>query len=83
MLGLSMESEMNERINEEFERLRSLLGKAHPKDYTGLFMAQQALAWALDPNQAAAPSDLIEGTLEGSAGYCRTAHPESSEHALG
>lgn len=79
--GLGIQSEMNERINEEFERLRSLLGKAHPKDYTGLFTAQQALA--LDPNKAAAPSDLIEGTLEGSTSCYRTAHPESSEHALG
>lgn len=74
---------MSDRINEEYMRIRTLCANAHPKDYTGLFMAQQALAWALDPSQAAAPSELIAGTPEGSEDCCHTFRPELSEHEHG
>lgn len=81
--GLSMESEMKERITDELEHLRSLLAVAHPKDQSALFIAQQTLTWALDPSLAAAPRDLIEGSLQEHEGYYRTAHLELSEHAHG
>lgn len=52
---------MEDRLQEEYKRLRERASNCHPRDMTGYFMAQQAIAWVIDPTMAMAPSELMRG----------------------
>ena len=54
-------------IEREFRLVQAALGDTQDESvYSRLYAAQQALAWALDPNQFASPYGAITDTLEGS-----------------
>lgn len=48
------------------------------KDYEMLYVAQQALSWALDPCSFASPMKHIKGIQEGSAGCLEGPHQPPS-----
>ena len=50
---------MQDRLKEELDRLHERAANCHPRDMTGYFMAQQAIAWAMDPTMAMSPSELM------------------------
>lgn len=66
-------------VQREMERLGSAL-RADPRrdDYDRLFVAQQALAWASDPECYASPMAVITGTLGGSADCSAQPRPSQS-----
>lgn len=51
-----------DRIASELKRIRNRISIAHPLEQTALYAAQQALAWAENPESAMAPLDFISGT---------------------
>lgn len=68
-----------ERLNAEADRLRSaLLETPLGGRFDRLHAAQQALAWATDPETFKSPYDLISGNPEGSKDCPSVSHPESS-----
>jgi len=53
------------RIEIEMKRInKALLDKLGSPEYDRLYAAQQALAWALNPDLAKSPYDMIMGTQE-------------------
>jgi hypothetical protein len=55
-----------ERLTKEADRLRSALIQTPPgPHYDRLYVAQQAIVWAGDPETFKAPYDLIIGTRGG------------------
>lgn len=57
-----------DRIQSELHRLRvALLDQNHPR-FAEFWAAQQALAWASDPDSFASPSAAIRGSEEARAG---------------
>lgn len=70
---------MSAEINKEADRLRSALLEAPQGDrYDRLYAAQQALAWASDPQGFKAPYDLIMGTPAGSEDCSERSRPPQS-----
>lgn len=54
-------------IQRELDRIgEALRADPHGNDYDRLYAAQQALAWATDPDGFASPMKHIRGTQEGS-----------------
>jgi hypothetical protein len=51
-------------IKREINRISAALGEARADEYDQLYAAQQALAWALEPNGFKSPYDAIKGTPE-------------------
>ena len=52
-------------VQRELDRISKALAEASNGDrYTELYAAQQALAWALEPDAFKAPYSTITGTLE-------------------
>lgn len=48
-------------IHRELDRINNvILGPISPDRYRELYVAQQALSWALDPSGYAAPYDVIQ-----------------------
>lgn len=63
-------------IQRELNRIRAaLLDPANVKEHDQLCAAQQALAWATEPNGFESPHAMILGTQEGSEGYSADPHP--------
>lgn len=57
-------------VQRELDRIAAELRREpRPNDFDLLYVAQQALAWAVDPAAAKAPLAAIRGTREGSEGY--------------
>jgi hypothetical protein len=53
-------------IHDELLRISARLQNyPEPNEHAGLYAAQQALSWALDPSQFAAPFRTITGKSEG------------------
>ncbi len=67
-------------IQRELDRLgRALRDPQAPDSYAKLYAAQQALAWAMEPDGFASPTLTIMGTREGSADCSDPPrHPQSS-----
>lgn len=67
-------------LEREMDRIRAaLLEKPDEPGYDLLYAAQQALAWATDPQNFKAPYDLLMGIQEGSKDCsARSRLPESS-----
>lgn len=66
----------------EAERARlynRLTNRPHPYEHGALYAAQQALAWVLNPDLAAAPLDAIARSQAAHRDCCRTGRPETSE----
>lgn len=62
-------------IQRELDRISDALrANPHGNDYDRLYTAQQALAWAIDPEGYASPMKHIRGTQEGSADYSEGPH---------
>jgi hypothetical protein len=66
-------------IQRELDKIGEAL-RASPEanDYDLLYAAQQALAWATDPEGFASPMKHIRGTQEGSEGCSEDHRPPSS-----
>lgn len=56
--------DIKNRAQRELSRIRERLTIISPdtQEYDSLYVAQQALAWAIDPESAKAPFDMIMGT---------------------
>ena len=68
-----------EHITKEADRLRSaLLETPLGGRFDRLHAAQQALAWAADPETFKSPYDLISGNPEGSEGCPVASHQQPS-----
>jgi hypothetical protein len=53
-------------IQREIEKIAQALGKGpESAGYDRLYLVQQALSWALDPEVYASPTSMISGILEG------------------
>ena len=67
-------------IQREIDRLRAALLESNPATYDSLYAAQQALAWASEPDGFKSPTDLIQGTREDSEDCsARSCPPLSSD----
>jgi len=66
------------RIQTELDQIAARLATAHPREQTALFVAQQALAWAQNPEIAQAPCDFITGIREASEGCLVGSRPPQS-----
>lgn len=70
-----------EHVQAELERIRvRLVNRPHPNEHAGLYAAQQALEWALDPSGFKAPYAMVTGIREASRDCCPTSRPEPFEH---
>lgn len=67
-----------DRIQVELDRIQSRILSAHPREQTALYAAQQALAWAQNPEAAKRPLDFITGTQEVREGCLAESHPPQS-----
>lgn len=66
-------------IQREIERLNAAIIPDTPKQ-DGLYAAQQALAWALEPSGIKSPYEMIMGIQEGSEDCSGHLHqPQSSD----
>jgi hypothetical protein len=65
-------------VQRELNRIQSAL-ESHPECHAEPYVAQQSLAWALEPTGFKAPFDLIvKGTREDSGDYSARSHPPLS-----
>ena len=73
-----------EHVHAELRRISARLqGLPEPNEHPGLYAAQQALSWALNPCQFAPPFRTITGMREDEEDYCRdSCRPESEETAF-
>ncbi len=68
-----------EHVHAELRRLSMRLANfPHPNEHAGLYAAQQALWWALNPEQFAPPFRTVTGIEEGSTDYCADSCPPAS-----
>lgn len=67
-------------IDRELQRLNAEIARKEDGPVRDtLYAAQQALAWAQEPNGFESPYELLtRGTQEGSEGYLAAPHPSSS-----
>ena len=66
-------------IQRELNKISFTLCKTpYGLSYRELYAAQQALAWALEPDGTRSPFQMIMGTHEGSTGYPVESNPASS-----
>ena len=67
-------------IQREIDRIRTaLLDPANAgESYERLYVAQQALAWATDPEGFKSPYSAVMGTQEGSEDYSGNPRPSQS-----
>ena len=71
-------------LQREKDRLnRGLNDSTHTEKYDQLYAAQQALAWAIDPESAKAPFDMIMGIPGGSKDCLADPHPPQSSDTCG
>jgi hypothetical protein len=70
-------------VEKELERIRNRLDGPLPLEHAALYSAQQALVWAMNPDQFASPVAWITGTQEERRDYCPTSRPELSERVVG
>jgi hypothetical protein len=67
-------------VQRELDRIRNAL-ESHPKRYAELYAAQQALAWALDPDAFNQPfNTILRGNLEDSEDCLERSHPALSSN---
>lgn len=66
-------------VQRELDRIGAALRAAQPGPrYAELYAAQQALAWAAEPNGFASPYNMITGTREDSEGCLPSLNPAQS-----
>jgi hypothetical protein len=89
--GATLENkQMNDLVQNELDRIGTALRQSGPVPrYDELYVAQQALMWALDPSTFKAPYDLIapvSGIPEGSEGCLeesgRSAFSDNHDHRV-
>ena len=76
-----METQQCDRpdVRAELHRIAvALRDGQRPECYRELYAAQQALCWALEPNGAAPPFDVIMGIHEPTTDCSDVPHPQSS-----
>lgn len=60
-----------QHIDRELNRIEERLAASpDPFEHAGLYTAQQALRWAVQPESYASPFAVVTGSEEGSAGCC-------------
>ncbi len=63
-------------VKAEIDKVNQALREGPDQPYAqGLYIAQQALAWALEPGGYKPPFDLVMGIQEGSEGCSSHPHP--------
>lgn len=71
-----------EHVHAELRRIRARLACPEPNEHAGLYAAQQALSWVLNPRQFAPPYRTVTGIREGEADCCpENCQPRSEETA--
>ena len=67
-----------DHVHAELRRIRARLLAPEPNEHAGLYAAQQALNWALNPSQYAPPFRTVTGILEEPEGCCAGIDHQSS-----
>jgi hypothetical protein len=65
-------------IQREIDKIRSKLIETNDQHHSELYAAQQALAWALEPDGIRSPYKMIMGTQEGSEDCQPSSDPQPS-----
>lgn len=66
-------------VQREIDRISSELRLSpKPNDYDLLYLTQQALSWAIDPDGYKSPMVMLRGTQEGTEDCSVDPHPEQS-----
>ena len=65
-----------EHVHAELQRISARLAAyPDPFEHAGLYAAQQALAWAMQPDDFASPLATVRGIEAGSKGCLAESHP--------
>lgn len=65
-------------VARELEKIQAAIGAPTDANHAALWAAQQALAWALEPNAFQSPLSSITGSSEGSSDCLVGTRPQSS-----